>query len=87
MGKGPLVWRWPRLDNDDWERIRSLDQLRFVNCDAFTEHEIEALTTKLLPNDAGNGVQSLEIISCKMISEDFLLGLQEEVGDRLKWTL
>ncbi|TDL21204.1 hypothetical protein BD410DRAFT_308135 [Rickenella mellea] len=64
MGKGPLVWRWPRLDKDEWERIRSLDRLRFVNCDLFTESEVETLTNNLLPNGAEKGLQSLEIISC-----------------------
>ncbi|TDL21217.1 hypothetical protein BD410DRAFT_804406 [Rickenella mellea] len=84
MGKGPS---WCLLDNVHWERIRSLDNLRFTNCDGFTESEVETLTTKLLPTEAENAMRSLEIISCKLISEDFLLGLHDEVGDRLKWTL
>ncbi|TDL21202.1 hypothetical protein BD410DRAFT_307978 [Rickenella mellea] len=87
MAKGPLEWRHRQLDHNDWERIRSLYHLRFMNCDEFTEPEIEALTTKLLSSEAENGVQSLEVILCKLISEDFLLGIHDEVGDRLKWTL
>ncbi|TDL21203.1 hypothetical protein BD410DRAFT_789956 [Rickenella mellea] len=78
--------RWARRQwNDgDWKRIRSLDHLRFTNCDDITESEMEALTTQLLQTEAE---KSLEIISCKMISEDLLLRLQDEVGDGLKWTL
>ncbi|TDL21201.1 hypothetical protein BD410DRAFT_899027 [Rickenella mellea] len=87
MAKGPLEWRHHRLNDNHWKRIRSLDHLRFMNCNLFTEPDIESITTKLLRNKPGNGLQSMEIISCKMISEDFLLGLHDEVGDRLKWTL
>ncbi|TDL21214.1 hypothetical protein BD410DRAFT_308329 [Rickenella mellea] len=80
-------WRQNRLHHDDWERIRSLDTLRFMNCDKFSESDIEAFTTKLFQTEAENGPRSLEIVSCKLISEDFLLGLHDEVGDRLKWTI
>ncbi|TDL21199.1 hypothetical protein BD410DRAFT_307904 [Rickenella mellea] len=87
MANGLSAWSHGLRNNDDWERIRSLDHLRFTNCDEFTASDVEALTTILLPNEAENGLQSLEIISCKWISEDFLLALHDEVGDRLKWTL
>ncbi|TDL15110.1 hypothetical protein BD410DRAFT_809204 [Rickenella mellea] len=60
----------------------------FKNCDGWTESEVEELTRKLLQFDvAQKGLQSLDIISCKKISDDFLLGLRDEVGDRLKWSL
>ncbi|TDL13572.1 hypothetical protein BD410DRAFT_399377 [Rickenella mellea] len=41
-----------RLENDDWERLRSLDHLRFMNCDEFTESEVEALVTVKYHNSA-----------------------------------
>ncbi|TDL21213.1 hypothetical protein BD410DRAFT_840682 [Rickenella mellea] len=87
MGSGPLQWRWRGLDSDDWERIRSLDHLRFMNCDQFTESDVEALARNILQTEVESRIQSLEINSCKLVSEDFLLGLHDEVGDRLKWTL
>ncbi|TDL21215.1 hypothetical protein BD410DRAFT_308218 [Rickenella mellea] len=84
---GPLEWHSRPLDDGDWECLRSLDHLRFTNCDKFSESEIEALATRLFQTPPEIDLQSLEITSCKMISEDFLLGLQDEVGDRLKWSL
>ncbi|TDL21210.1 hypothetical protein BD410DRAFT_840679 [Rickenella mellea] len=87
LAKGPTAWRRRQLRHDDWERIGSLDNLRFMNCDGFTESDITTLARNTLLPEAEQGLQSLEIISCKLISEDFLLGLHDDVGDRLKWTL
>ncbi|TDL13574.1 hypothetical protein BD410DRAFT_399419 [Rickenella mellea] len=80
------LWRQRQLYNGDWEQLRSLDHLRFTYCDDFEDSDLEGFTTKLLHTSAESGIQSLEISSCKMSSEDFLLGLHDEVGDRLKWT-
>ncbi|TDL19276.1 hypothetical protein BD410DRAFT_443672 [Rickenella mellea] len=70
----------------DRQHLGSLRHLRFENCELFPEYQVEKLVRSLLRAGVGDGLQSLEIVSSKTISEDFLLGLGEEVGDRLKWT-
>ncbi|TDL19274.1 hypothetical protein BD410DRAFT_792307 [Rickenella mellea] len=83
----PVRFRTRLLRDDDWERIRSLDHLRFINCDEFSEIAVGAFANKFLRGKTKTGLQCLELISCKKISEDFLLELKDEFGDSLKWTL
>ncbi|TDL19272.1 hypothetical protein BD410DRAFT_900311 [Rickenella mellea] len=87
MGRDLDMLTARRLPDSDWERIRCLDHLRFINCDGFSESALGAFANKFLRGRAENGLHCLEIISCKKISEDFLLELEDEFGDRLKWSL
>ncbi|TDL19275.1 hypothetical protein BD410DRAFT_805878 [Rickenella mellea] len=79
--------RMPKFGVKVWRRLRSLSHLRFKNFDSLNEQVFEEFTKGLLLTKEESGLQSLEILSCKNMSEDFLLDLRDEVGDRLKWTL
>ncbi|TDL21171.1 hypothetical protein BD410DRAFT_840646 [Rickenella mellea] len=64
----------------------SLRHLRLQNCDRLCGEDVKAMARNLFSDDADVGLQSLEIISCKNISEDYLLNLSDDVGERLKWS-
>ncbi|TDL15802.1 hypothetical protein BD410DRAFT_84897 [Rickenella mellea] len=65
----------------------SLRHLRFENCDSILEKDVAFFVKEFLSPDSEIGLRSLEFVSCKRISEDFLLEMQDEVGNGLKWTL
>ncbi|TDL21266.1 hypothetical protein BD410DRAFT_868305 [Rickenella mellea] len=79
----------PRSYSEDRMNAHSLREVQFKYCDRLTEDEVEDLVAKLMLDDEGIGLQSLEILYCKGISEDFLLHLSDipGVGQKLKWTL
>ncbi|TDL16263.1 hypothetical protein BD410DRAFT_902122 [Rickenella mellea] len=68
----------------EWTHFRPLRHLRFQNCVMLKESHVEKVARRLL---ACEDFQSLEIISCRNLSEEFLLDLQDEVGERLTWSL
>ncbi|TDL19252.1 hypothetical protein BD410DRAFT_443088 [Rickenella mellea] len=70
----------------NWRDFKSLRHLRFQNCRQIFEEDVKAIASNLFLEDEDVGLQSLEFISCKNISEDFLLNLNNDVGGRLKWS-
>ncbi|TDL21174.1 hypothetical protein BD410DRAFT_840649 [Rickenella mellea] len=74
------------IETCNWWDFASLRHLRFENCDRLCEEDVKIMASNLLLDEADVGLQSLEFISCKNISEDFLLNLGDEVGERLIWS-
>jgi hypothetical protein len=72
-------YTWPT-----WSDFPSLRHLRFHDYVMPEKEHVEGMARSLL---TGDNFESLEIISCHKLSEDFLLGLQEELGERLTWSL
>ncbi|TDL21191.1 hypothetical protein BD410DRAFT_804384 [Rickenella mellea] len=70
-----------------WESFSSLRHLHLKYCDQLTEREVEALVTNLMVGaEPGKGLQSLEIISCRGISEEFVLDLIYAAGpNKITW--
>ncbi|TDL16269.1 hypothetical protein BD410DRAFT_642824 [Rickenella mellea] len=69
---------WP-----EWPQLPSLRHLRFHGYALLEERRVETMARGLFTRE---DFESLEIISCHQISEKFLLNLQDEVGERLKWS-
>ncbi|TDL16657.1 hypothetical protein BD410DRAFT_844250 [Rickenella mellea] len=66
-------------------QFSSLETLRLINCHHLTERKLRALAKNLWNNTPSNGLQLLEVIECREISEVFLLELSSIMGDSLKW--
>ncbi|TDL24401.1 hypothetical protein BD410DRAFT_120140 [Rickenella mellea] len=77
------------LSEEPWTWYAGLRNLRLKNCERLYEWHVQAFAEKLTSFPEGNGLKSLEIISCRNISEDYLMDLREEMGDklRLSWVL
>ncbi|TDL27991.1 hypothetical protein BD410DRAFT_338666 [Rickenella mellea] len=78
------------LDTNGWpnpSHFPSLSHIRFHNCDALVESHVETMARNLLTPEVDNDFRSLEIVSCRQISEEFLEDLRDEVGERLTWHL
>ncbi|TDL21168.1 hypothetical protein BD410DRAFT_829169 [Rickenella mellea] len=67
--------------------ISPIRHLHLRNCDKLGERGVDELARTLLSAEEDKGLESLEIITCKGISEDFLLNLQDEVGPGLTWVM
>ncbi|TDL18942.1 hypothetical protein BD410DRAFT_830665 [Rickenella mellea] len=67
-----------------WSSFAQLRNLRFKYCDSLSEAEVTQLVKNLVPE--GKASRSLEIISCRGISEEFMSDLQDK-GDKLVWKL
>ncbi|TDL15725.1 hypothetical protein BD410DRAFT_87173 [Rickenella mellea] len=65
----------------------SLRHIRFRNCNRFEEKHVGMLAKTFLTDNGNDNFQSLEIMSCSKISEDFILNLQDEVGEGLQWSV
>ncbi|TDL21490.1 hypothetical protein BD410DRAFT_804159 [Rickenella mellea] len=84
---GPTV-SFIKSGSTDWRRFASLRHVRFKSCDHLTEPEVDDLARNLMCGKAeGAGLQTLEIFSCRMISEEFLVELGDAVGPKLKWKM
>ncbi|TDL14190.1 hypothetical protein BD410DRAFT_846265 [Rickenella mellea] len=70
-----------------WTRFSSIHHLCFRNCDKLTEYGAKSLANKLLTPGANVDLQSLEFTRCKRVSEECLLNLHDDFGDKLKWTI
>ncbi|TDL24393.1 hypothetical protein BD410DRAFT_119647 [Rickenella mellea] len=70
-----------------WMSYASLCKLRLKNCDELYEWQVKMFTDKLVSSEEGKGLQSLEILSCKNISEGFLLNLEDVLGSKLTWAI
>ncbi|TDL18044.1 hypothetical protein BD410DRAFT_513226 [Rickenella mellea] len=70
-----------------WTYYSSLRHLQLKNCDQLCEWQLQAFADKLVLPEEGKGLQSLVIITCRGISEDFLLELRETMGNKLRWVL
>ncbi|TDL22449.1 hypothetical protein BD410DRAFT_788738 [Rickenella mellea] len=72
----------------EWKYFSALRHLRFTHCDELSEMELHALVTNLMIGaEPGKGLQSLEVIECRGISEECLLDLADNVGSKLTWKL
>ncbi|TDL13735.1 hypothetical protein BD410DRAFT_903232 [Rickenella mellea] len=67
-----------------WSHSTSLRHLRFHDCVKLDETHIETLARDVLSRE---DFRSLEVIACHKISEEFLMNLQDELGERLIWSL
>ncbi|TDL23549.1 hypothetical protein BD410DRAFT_802772 [Rickenella mellea] len=74
------------LQTCDWSDFSSLRHLRFQNCDGLLEEYVKTIASNLFFDEAEKGIQLLEFVSCKRISEDFLLNLSDDYGERVKWS-
>ncbi|TDL14187.1 hypothetical protein BD410DRAFT_277678 [Rickenella mellea] len=77
----------PLCDRDIWPSSPSIRRVSFRNCDTITEGEVKALANRLLSCRGRVGLQFLELHHCKDISEECLLNLHDEFGDKLVWKL
>ncbi|TDL13679.1 hypothetical protein BD410DRAFT_797560 [Rickenella mellea] len=66
-----------------WPHFPSLRHLQFYDC-IMEEENVEPMARGLLGCE---DLESLEFISCRKISQDFLENLQDELGEGLSWTL
>ncbi|TDL25170.1 hypothetical protein BD410DRAFT_785011 [Rickenella mellea] len=74
------------IDLHNYPKISSIRHLRFRNCDTLAESDVETLTKKFTCLNDG-GLESLEFIYCKKLSEEFLLDLKSEFGEKVKWII
>ncbi|TDL21232.1 hypothetical protein BD410DRAFT_308991 [Rickenella mellea] len=65
----------------------SLRNIRLKHCDELTETDVEVLATYFRDAEDSTGLDSLEIISCRAISERVLLETEDKLGDRFTWRL
>jgi hypothetical protein len=71
---------------DPLEVFDNLRHLSLKNCHKLTEEEAKLLTQKLMDEaDPAKGLTSLELISCRQLSEGFLLDLGNEFGKKVNW--
>ncbi|TDL26948.1 hypothetical protein BD410DRAFT_476926 [Rickenella mellea] len=71
---------------EDWECYSSLRTLQFIGCRELYESELKEFADHLISPEDGRGLLSLEVYSCRGISNDFLEDLEETVGKKLRWT-
>ncbi|TDL19266.1 hypothetical protein BD410DRAFT_792299 [Rickenella mellea] len=64
----------------DFQNLGSIQHLHIRNCDTLSEKVVEKLAKNL-------SLLTLEITTCKMISEEFLLNVSDEVGEKIKWAI
>ncbi|TDL13406.1 hypothetical protein BD410DRAFT_810578, partial [Rickenella mellea] len=64
--------------------ILPFNRLLLENCDSLTEQDVVGLAKAVLHS---KGLEFLKIITCKQVSDDFLLHLQDAVGPKLQWSL
>ncbi|TDL22452.1 hypothetical protein BD410DRAFT_263060 [Rickenella mellea] len=75
-------------DDQDWTVFASLRHLQLRYCDQLTESEVQLLADNVMTGaESERGLQSLEILSCRNVSEEFLSEMSTEVGPKLKWKL
>lgn len=77
----PIIAPWDPLSPSG-----SLRNLSLKNCDQLTEDDLQKLAELINLTDEVEGLQTLDVISCRGISKDFLLNLEEVVGKKLRWT-
>ncbi|TDL14953.1 hypothetical protein BD410DRAFT_796847 [Rickenella mellea] len=63
-----------------WSHSTTLRHLRFHDCVMLDEKLVKKLAKDILSCEE---FQLLELISCHKISEEFLIDLQDELGERL----
>ncbi|TDL14012.1 hypothetical protein BD410DRAFT_903159 [Rickenella mellea] len=79
------IYAW-EIQRCSWAQFASIRHIRIQNCDLLCEEDVKIMASNLFFDDADVGLQSLEVMSCKKISEDFILNLSDDVGERLKWS-
>ncbi|TDL19264.1 hypothetical protein BD410DRAFT_443362 [Rickenella mellea] len=67
-------------DCPDFQNLGSLQCLHFRECDTLSQKMVETMAKNI-------SLRKLEITRCKMISEEFLLNLSDEIGEKMKWTV
>ncbi|TDL15216.1 hypothetical protein BD410DRAFT_845382 [Rickenella mellea] len=73
-------------EEDPVEDFSNLHHLTLQHCHKLTEADVQLLVQKLMGNaDPAMGLKLLELISCRQLSEEFLLDLGDEFGTRVKW--
>ncbi|TDL19242.1 hypothetical protein BD410DRAFT_842165 [Rickenella mellea] len=76
-------------DEEDLMQILNspIRHLYLRNCDMLDKWDVEELARALISREDNEGLELLEFTTCKMISEELLLNLQDELGPKLKWAL
>ncbi|TDL21188.1 hypothetical protein BD410DRAFT_899020 [Rickenella mellea] len=73
---------WP-FNPKGWSPVTSICHLQFLNCVTLDENSVDVMAK----HPVFAGIQKLEILHCSHVSEEYLLELQDEVGEKLKWTI
>ncbi|TDL21533.1 hypothetical protein BD410DRAFT_867416 [Rickenella mellea] len=76
------------LPPSKWPDVLSipLRHLCLQSCDRLTEDNVEALAKYFLSAEEGRGLQTLDIRSCKKISEKPFFNLGDEIEHKIKWS-
>ncbi|TDL20747.1 hypothetical protein BD410DRAFT_840967 [Rickenella mellea] len=69
-------------DTNRYTPFPSIRHIQFTNCASLYEEQLDCMVKHPLLAQ----IEDFEIVSCPNISEDFLLDLRNEVGDKLKWS-
>ncbi|TDL22458.1 hypothetical protein BD410DRAFT_788749 [Rickenella mellea] len=85
MAEPISAWSTPIV----WKHCSSLRHLQLSYCDRLTENDVSGLVKHLMVGPGETRLESLEILYCRGISEEFLLNISEEheVEKRLRWKL